>query len=91
MTGRLRYFAQPFWSDRLATAEPYEFTCALDAEDGGRILFTEADGVLVYQQWIDAETALFDDPEVLLILGAVPRAAIAIDSDGRDPWLDDAA
>jgi hypothetical protein len=50
-----------------------------------------ADGVLVYQQWVDAEADIFGDPEQLACLGDVPRAAVLIDADGRDPWLDDVA
>jgi len=89
---RLHYFAQPFWNDRAEPAERYEFTCAVDAEEGGRVLMAgSADGVLVYQQWADAEAEIFGDPEPLARLGDVPRAAWLIDGDGRDPWLDDVA
>lgn len=92
MPGRLHYFAQPFWNDRREPARLYEFTCALDAEEGGRLLIAgSADGVLVYQQWADADAEIYGDPEVLACLGDVPAAAVTIDGDGRDPWLDDAA
>ena len=92
MPRRLHYFAQPFWNDRAEPAERYEFTCAVDAEEGGRLLMAgSADGVLVYQQWVDAEADIFGDPEQLACLGDVPRAAVLIDADGRDPWLDDVA
>lgn len=92
MPRRLHYFAQPFWNDRAEPAERYEFTCAVDAEEGGRLLMAgSADGVLVYQQWADAEAEIFGDPETLAKLGDVPRAAWLIDGDGRDPWLDDVA
>lgn len=92
MPGRLHYFAQPFWNDRREPAQRYEFTCALDAEEGGRLLIAgAADGVLVYQQWADADAEIYGDPEVLACLGDVPAAAVTIDGDGRDPWLDDAA
>ncbi|CAN7172419.1 hypothetical protein [Brevundimonas sp. LjRoot202] len=91
MPRRLHYFAQPFWNDRSVPAERYEFLCAVDAEEGGLILAKSADGVLVYQQWIDAAAEIFADPEVLAVHGKVPRGALAIDPDGREPWLDDAA
>lgn len=91
MSRQLRYFAQPFWTARREPAERYEFLCALDAEEGGAILQTSADGVLVYQQWIDAEADIHGDPEVLAVLGDVPTAALMLDPEGRDPWLDDVA
>lgn len=92
MPRRLHYFAQPFWSARREPAQRYEFACAVDAEEGGRLLMAgSADGVLVYQQWIDAEADIFGDPEVLGVHGDVPPAALFIDVDGREPWLDDVA
>lgn len=91
MARRLHYFAQPFWNERRQPAARYEFRCALEAEDGGRILFRSADGVLVYQQWADVEVPVYEDPDILAVLGEVPSAALAIDADGRDPWLDDVA
>lgn len=92
MPRRLHYFAQPYWSARLDPAQRYEFTCAVDAEEGGRLLMAgSANGVLVYQQWMDAEADIYGDPEVLATFGAVPSAAKSIDGEGRDPWLDDAA
>lgn len=77
MPRRLRYIAQPFWSGR--PGQPYPFLCAMDAEEGGRLLMTQADGVLVFQQWADLEAGIFDDPEVLAVLGDVPGAAMQID------------
>lgn len=92
MPRRLHYFAQPFWNARREPAQRYEFACAVDAEEGGRLLIAgSADGVLVYQQWADADAEIYGDPEVLACLGDVPAAAVTIDGDGRDPWLDDAA
>lgn len=92
MPRRLLYFAQPYWSTRREPAERYEFRCAVDAEEGGRLLMAGlADGVLVYQQWVDPEAEIYGEPEVLARHGDVPSAALAIDGDGRDPWLDDAA
>jgi len=89
MARTLQYFAQPFWTEG-STAPRYPFTCALDAEEGGRLLSAGgADGVLVYQQWGDAGLDIYDEPELLSVIGEVPSAALAIDPDGRDPWLDD--
>jgi hypothetical protein len=88
---RLHYFAQPFWRGRREPGPRYPFLCAVEAEEGGAILAKSADGVLVYQQWVDPEAEIFSDIEVLAIMGDVPRAALMIDPDGRDPWLDDAA
>lgn len=88
MPRRLHYFAQPFWNDRAEPAERYEFTCAVDAEEGGRLLMAgSADGVLVYQQWTDSEAQIYGDPEILAVHGDVPLGAIAIDADGEEPWL----
>lgn len=91
MARRLLYLAYGYWADRPAASAPYEFLCAVDAEEGGLILSKSADGVLVVQQWADVEAQIFDEPEILAEYGSVPRAAKAIDADGREPWLDDAA
>jgi len=89
MTRRLRYIAQPFWEGR--PGEAYGFLCATDAEEGGRILMVQADGVLVFQQCIDDDAETESEPEVLLILGEVPAAAMLIDPPAPDPWEADAA
>jgi len=89
MARLLRYLAQPYWSGR--PGEPYPFLCAVDAEEGGAILMRQAEGVVVYQQWVDPDADLADDPEVLRVMGDVPAGGLAIDPDGRDPWLDDVA
>ncbi|RZJ19098.1 MAG: hypothetical protein EON91_02575 [Brevundimonas sp.] len=89
MPRQLHYCAQVFRSGR--PAERYPFLCALDAEEGGAILARSADGVLVFQQSADLEANIFDDPEILQVIGNVPAGAMMIDPDGRDPWLDDAA
>lgn len=89
MPRRLHYIAQPFSNGR--PGQPYPFLCAVDAEDGGAILAREADGVLVYQQWVDDEADEAGPPDVLQVIGEVPSGAVSIDPDGRDPWLDDAA
>ena len=86
MPRRLHYFAQPVWRAGATRSQRYEFRSAVDAEEGGRILARSADGVLVYRQWIDAEIDLFEDPEVLSILGDVPHTLLAIDPDAADPW-----
>lgn len=89
MPRRLRYIAQPFY-DGLA-GEPYPFVCAVDAEEGGRILLTRADGVLVFQQWFDDVTGMDEEPDVLLTLGRLPPELLQIDPPGPDPWEADAA
>lgn len=89
MPRRLRYIAQPFFNGR--AAEPYTFRCAVDAEEGGYILMSQASGVLVYQQWFDDETGPDDDPEVLLTLGDLPDGLLSIDPPGPDPWETQAA
>lgn len=89
MSRQLRYIAQPFTGGRPGTA--YPFLSALDAEAGGKILSGSMEGVLVFQQWADLEAGIYEDPEVLAVWGRVPSAALAIDGDGREPWLDDAA
>lgn len=92
MSRRLHYYAQPYWAARREPAQRYEFMCALDAEEGGRMLIAgRADGVLVYQQCGDADADLWDDPEMLLTLGDVPRSVIMIDEDPPDPWSADVA
>lgn len=89
MPRRLRYIAQPFFDGR--AGEPYPFVCAVDAEDGGRILLTRAEGVLVFQQGFDDVTGIEEDLEVLLVLGELPPGLLQIDPPGPDPWEADAA
>jgi hypothetical protein len=89
MPRRLRYIAQPFWAGR--PGEPYGFLCATDAEEGGRLLMSQADGVLVFQQWADDDAEVIEDPELLQVLGDVPAAAIAIDPPAAEPWDSEAA
>lgn len=88
MPRRLRYVAQPFWkaAHGFRAGEVRSFVCAMDAEDGGAILLRHADGVLVYQQWVDAEAEIMEEPEVLAILGDVPAGALFIDPPAADPW-----
>ena len=90
MARRLHYLAVGFWLSPLRS-ERFEFLCALDAEEGGAILARTAAGVLVFQQWIDLEAQIYDEPEILAEHGQVPSGARSIDADGRDPWLDDCA
>lgn len=89
MPKRLCYIAQPFRDGRPQTA--YQFTCAVDAEEGGRILASRADGVLVYMQAVDDEAGVADEPEVLLTLGNLPDGLLAIDPPAPNPWDADAA
>ena len=63
----------------------------MDAEEGGAILARQAVGVVVFQQWIDLEALIYEEPEIIAQFGDVPRAATAIDGDAPDPWLDDVA
>jgi len=89
MPRRLHYYAQPFWRGR--PGKLYPFVCAVDAEEGGRILALSAEGVHVFQQWRDEEAGTMDEPELLQVIGHVPDEALMIDPEGRDPWLDDIA
>lgn len=91
MAREMRYVAQAFWGDRLVPGEPLPFVCALDAEEGGAILAREAKGVVAYQQMVDPEGPLLEDPEILRIWGDVPAAALGPDGSACDPWLDDVA
>lgn len=84
----LHYFAIEIWPDREVR---HAFTCAVDAEEGARILAHLAPGVVAYQQWGDPEVGLWDEPDPLVVAGDVPASMFMIDADGRDPWLDDAA
>lgn len=86
MSRRRHYIAQPFWTreGRIVPGELHEFVCAIDAEEGGQILARTAAGVLVYQQVIDGEAQLYDEPEVLRIFGEVPKGARSIDPDEWD-------
>ncbi|RZJ42843.1 MAG: hypothetical protein EON87_13640 [Brevundimonas sp.] len=71
---------------------PLPFACAVDAEEGASILsIGGAAGVVVYALWGDVDAEVFDDPEILQVVGDVPRVALCIDPDGPDPWLDDEA
>lgn len=85
----LTYIAQPFNDGR--AGQPYSFVCAMDAEEGGRILLTRADGVLVFQQWVDPVSGITDEPEVLMRLGNLPDGLLSIDPPAPDPWEVDAA
>lgn len=89
MLRRLRYIAQPFWAGR--PGEPYGFHTAVNAEEGGRILASQADGVLVYQQWVDDDAETLSDPDILAVLGDVPKGALYIDDYGVDCQVSDAA
>ncbi|MFC7378230.1 hypothetical protein [Brevundimonas sp. GCM10030266] len=84
----LFYFAIEIWPDREIR---HAFSCAVDAEEGARILAKLAPGVIAFQQWGDPEVDVWDDPDPLVIAGEVPSRLQQIDPDGRDPWLDDAA
>ena len=86
MPGVLRYFALPYWNGR--PGEPYPFLCAVDAEEGGAILMRKACGALVYQQWIDDMLGPMDEPEILRVLGTVPKGALWIDPPiEREDWV----
>lgn len=89
MSRQLRYIALSFTAGQ--PGSEYPFLCALDAEAGGEILARSMDGVLVFQQWFDPDAWTFEDPEILAAWGDVPSGALAIDADGREPWLDDVA
>lgn len=85
---RLHYFAKEIWPGHQVQ---HTFTCAVDAEEGARILAKLAPGAVAYQQWGDLEADIWEDPDPLVITGDVPEFFFAIDPSGRDPWLDDVA
>lgn len=82
----MRYAAQAFWGPGLKPGEPMPFVCAVDAEDGAQILARSAAGAIAFQQLVDPEGPIFDEPEVLGVWGRVPAGAISIDDDGQEPW-----
>jgi hypothetical protein len=88
-----RYIAQPYWNRAggIVAGEPYTFLSATDAEEGGAILSRQAVGVLVFQQWVDVEALIFEEPAIIAVYGQVPRDAMTIDADGPEPWLSDVA
>lgn len=91
MAREMRYIAQAFWGARLRPGEPMPFVCATDAEEGAAILAQSAEGVVAYQQFVDDDGPLYDEPEILGTWGRVPAAAISIDGEAADPWCGDMA
>lgn len=91
MATELRYVAQAFWGDGLRPSEPLPFLCAVDAEEGAAILAKTAAGVIAYQQPFNPEGPIYGEPEILVVWGRVPAAAVSIDGAASDPWLDDVA
>lgn len=83
---RLHYFAIEIWPDRMAK---HPFTCAVDAEEGARILAKLAPAAVAYQQWGDVEAEVWDEPDPLLVLGSGARRVV--DQDGREDWMHHAA
>jgi hypothetical protein len=77
MAARLAYFAQPFFAEagQFRAGPLYPFNCASDAEEGGELLSRMAAGAVAYQQIIDPEAELFDEPEMLAVFGRVPASA----------------
>ncbi|HVK42712.1 MAG TPA: hypothetical protein VM471_09565 [Phenylobacterium sp.] len=47
--------------------------------------------MLVFQQWVDVEALIFEEPAIIAVYGQVPRDAMTIDADGPEPWLSDVA
>lgn len=91
MGRQLQYFAQPFWVGPKAGSR-YQFLCAVDAEEGARLLVAGgADGAHAWQQWVDVEADIYGDPETLAVIGDVPTDALSIDGPAPDPWLSDVA
>lgn len=85
MADQLRYLAQAFWGADLRPGDVMPFVCAVDAEEGARILARSARGAIAYQQIIDPDGPIYGEPEVLGVWGDVPAAARSIDGDS---WAD---
>lgn len=83
----LHYFALEIWPDRMVK---HPFTCAMDAEEGARILAKLAPAAVAYQQWGEAGIDLWDEPDPLLILGEAAQAVVSGDG-GLDDWMHHAA
>ncbi len=90
MARSMQYLAQPYWrrDGGLVPGEPLPFLCAVDAEEGGALLAKSAAGVVAYQQVIDRDASIFEEPEILATWGDLPASAVCIDGDG---WDDEAA
>lgn len=75
----LRYVAQPYSMTprgEFSAGEQVEFSCAVDAENGGVLLSQTAACVVVFQQWVDDGSGLHEEPEILAIYGS-PAVASA--------------
>lgn len=72
------YVAQPFWRTgrSVRAGRLYGFTCAVDAMAGAEVLARTAAGVVAYQQDVDMEAEIWDEPDLLGVWGRVPRSAI---------------
>ena len=73
MGWRLHYFALEIGGARTAL---HAFACAVDAEEGARIIARMADGVVAFQQWGNPETAEWEAPDPLLVIGRVPDGSL---------------
>ena len=78
MSRQLIYVALPFWRDgaRLRAGRAYRFTCAVDTEEGGKILARSAAGVVAYQQEVHPEFEVCEDPDILGVWGDVPMEVV---------------
>lgn len=72
MRRTLHYFAVEFWP---SAQVQHRFSCAVDAEEGARILAKLAPGVIAYQQYGDGDCDVWDEPDVLARYGTIPLAA----------------
>jgi nitrous oxide reductase accessory protein NosL len=70
---RLHYFALEIGGARTVL---HAFACAVDAEEGARIIARLADGVVAFQQWGNPETAEWEAPDPLLVIGCVPDGSL---------------
>lgn len=65
----LHYFALEIVGGRVRAVHP--FTCAVDAEEGARLLGRLSVGAVAVQQWIDPVTGEADEPDVLTVVGKI--------------------
>lgn len=78
MPTRLHYFARAVRNAAgvMQGGEPHRFVTAQDAEDGGALLARLEGAAVAYQQMGDAETDIWDEPELLGVYGELTEAAV---------------
>ena len=78
MARKTIYCAQPFWrrGGRLVGGEVRQFLNDERAMAGGEILLTGADGVAVFSLEGHPDEDLWDEPQMIALLGDTPSADI---------------